>query len=293
MTATDVPRSTTQRTTSSSSSNAHASSGGTPAVAVIRLVLLAETVDGLEAVRMAASSRLRALRDDYGVAGTREYQRVETLVANTAALEHQAIVELQRGMREHPLGPFVRATPGLGQKQVARLLAAIGDPAVRYVVDDADQIRSIPRTLPQLWAYCGLHVVPAAGHSSGSPRAQTTVASGGDVAPARRRGEPANWSGDARLRAFLVASSCVKHRPSPYRPVYDRGRAKYAGATHPAPCPRCGPAGRPALAGSPLNLGHQHARAVRLVAKAVLRDLWRESRRVHALAGGRSVDGSI
>lgn len=42
-----------------------------------------------------------------------------------------------------------------------------------------------------------------------------------------------------------------------------------------------GPAGKPAPTGSPLSTGHQHARALRLVAKTVLRDLWREARRIH------------
>lgn len=53
------------------------------------------------------------------------------------------------------------------------------------------------------------------------------------------------------------------------------------GAVHRVPCHRCGPAGRPALIGSPLSDGHKDARALRLVAKAVLRDLWMAARTLH------------
>jgi hypothetical protein len=96
------------------------------------------------------------------------------------------------------------------------------------------------------------------------------------------------------MRAYLIAETCIKFdgkpdkndrpRPlSPYRAVYDAGRVKYAEAVHPAACRRCGPAGHPAAAGSPLSSGHQHARALRLVMKEILRDLWSESRRIHGV----------
>lgn len=52
-------------------------------------------------------------------------------------------------------------------------------------------------------------------------------------------------------------------------------------AVHQMPCIRCGPAGKPAPAGSPLSDGHKHARALRAVAKAVLKNMWREARAFH------------
>lgn len=67
---------------------------------------------------------------------------------------------------------------------------------------------------------------------------------------------------------------------TPYGKVYIDGRAKYADAVHNHPCPRCGPIGKPAPAGSPLSDAHKHARALRLVAKAILKDLWREAARI-------------
>ena len=98
------------------------------------------------------------------------------------------------------------------------------------------------------------------------------------VAPARRRGQQANWSTQAKTRLYLIAESMIKHRGSAYRHVYDAGRAKYADAVHRVPCVRCGPSGQPAQPGSPLNPGHQHARALRLVMKAFLKDLWQAAR---------------
>ena len=91
-----------------------------------------------------------------------------------------------------------------------------------------------------------------------------------------------NWSEDARKRAWLIATSCIKTKGH-YRDIYDATRAKYAEAVHNADCVRCGPAGKPALAGSPLSLGHQHARGLRAIAKELLRDLWIESKRIHEL----------
>jgi hypothetical protein len=101
------------------------------------------------------------------------------------------------------------------------------------------------------------------------------------VAPKRQRGQRANWSTVAKTRAFLVAESCIKQRTSPFRAVYDGTRAKYADAVHAVECVRCGPKGSPAPAGSPLSDGHKHARALRAVSKAVLKEMWRESARLH------------
>lgn len=50
---------------------------------------------------------------------------------------------------------------------------------------------------------------------------------------------------------------------------------------------RCGPAGKPAPEGSPLSDGHKHARAIRITAKAILRDLWIESRGLYELENGK------
>lgn len=263
------------------------------------LALLADTLDDLQRTRIANENRLRQLtRDEVDSDGeergfglTLDQPQVAALadvVAALGKLEHQSTLNLQRAVRKHPLGPWVKATIGVGEKQGARLFAAIGDPYWNTLYDR-------PRLVSELWAYCGLHVLHPGHTRAGAQRSDAGVSKQGDpgqhrhdthvnlagVAPTRARGQRANWSTVAKTRAYLVAESCIKQARSPYRAVYDDGRKKYADAVHAAPCRRCGPAGKPAESGSPLNAGHQHARALRLVMKEILKDLWRESKRIH------------
>lgn len=294
-----------------------------PARADALLLICADLLGDLEATRIANANRLRALTTPEivgdkggtfgkGIGDLPEVARIAGLVDSLAALEHGAELELKRALRKHPYGAWVKATAGVGEKQGARLLAAIGDPYIHPLHDR-------PRTVSELWAFAGYHVLPVAGqntsatqrlgadggqplHPGQAPIDTHTAGAGVDpssdpgraphdaqwptagVAPSRRKGVRANWNAAARMRAYLVAEACMKCRTSPYRAVYDNGRAKYAESTHNAPCVRCGPSGHPAPTGSPLSLGHQHARALRLVAKAVLRDLWLEGRRLHEAA---------
>ncbi len=321
------------------------------------LKLHAESLTDIEALRIATENRVRAL-GELGLDDSPFARNAETMAAELRRVEHAAELDLKRVVRLHPLHAWIKSTVGVGEKQGARLLAAIGDPYVR--------LDGTTRTVSQLWAYCGLHVLhagqepddaqlPAAGvdgstrpdpstgdaHSSsigagdlasnpdyprgdahgaalGVARDPSTrpdhaepddhkdrvgaddLASNPDptdndahsrsvgVAAKRRRGQRANWNAEAKSRAYLIAESCMKNTRSPYRAVYDAGRAKYADAVHPVECPQCGPRGKPAPAGSPLSLGHQHARALRLVAKAVLRDLWIESRRLATVSAETS-----
>lgn len=321
------------------------------------LYLLAETLDELEHARIATNNRLDALtRTGPDKNGTEVVGLPDThpsvvitaeVLANLQRLEHEATLNLQRAVRKHPLGGWIRGTIGVGEKQGARLLAAIGDPYWNTLHDR-------PRTVSELWAYCGLHVLRTGGHSA--PDSQSRSVAGAAQAPAsqvpsethganaggptlpgdqgaadaqwvsiagsktatdhalrdtqdtnvggvdsgdpsqamdgtqsasagvaakRRKGQKANWSNTAKMRAYLIAESCQIQRRSPYREVYDKGRAKYLLSTHAWPCAQCGPAGKPAQVGSELSAGHQHARALRLVAKAVLKDLWIAAREHH------------
>lgn len=260
------------------------------------LGVLAEVVDDLESVRVANENRLRQLTDmgerGHGLTLQHpEIARLASIVAGLQASEHQAILNLKRVMRAHPLGRWAKPVAGVGEKQLARLLSVIGDP---YWNDLHDR----PRTVSELWAFCGYHVIHTSGgqppgethcttaagsnvHTSDQPAADIHDDFVAGVAPKRQRGQKSNWNEDARKRCYLIAESCIKQAKSPYRPVYDDTRTKYAEATHAEPCVRCGPKGKPAQPGSPLSLGHQHARAMRGVAKQLLKDLWRESKRIH------------
>lgn len=272
------------------------------------LALLADSLDDLERTRIASENRLRQLtRDEEDSDGeTRglglpldqpEVARLAAVVEGLKELEHQAELNLKRRLRKHPLGRWVKTTVGVGEKQGARLLAAIGDPYWNSLHDR-------PRTVSELWAFTGYRVIELPAASQCSSDGQIRIAGGGSkpgdpgqvagdahsasvgVAQHRTKGQRANWSSTAKMRAFLVAESCVKQTHSPYRKVYDDGRTKYVGAVHQVECRRCGPSGKPALAGSPLSAGHQHARALRLVAKAVLKDLWLAAREIHGVTEG-------
>lgn len=230
------------------------------------LCLVADSLDDMERTRIASENRLRSLtRDEADSDGEMrglglderapEVAAAQALVDGLKALEVQQTKALEKALKAHPLWPFIKSATGLGAKQTARLLAAIGDP---YWNDLHDR----PRTVSELWAYCGLAV-----HDGRAQR--------------RMKGVKSNWSNTAKMRVWNIAGSCIKAMSSPYRVVYDEARAKYAEAVHPHDCARCGPAGKPALAGSPLSAGHQHARAVRLMCKAILCDLWVASKEIH------------
>lgn len=82
------------------------------------------------------------------------------------------------------------------------------------------------------------------------------------------------------LQSHLLAEASMKcvgsdtRRRSPLRDVYDARRLTTIDRVHATPCVRCGPASKPAPEGSPWSLAHQHADALRIVGKELLRDLW-------------------
>lgn len=300
------------------------------------LAFAADVLDDLERTKIANENRLRQLTrsatdadgEERGFGLDERHPDVATLAAIVEGLskvEVQAVKALEKKMAAHPLGPWQKAQRGVGAKQLARLLAAIGDPYWN-TLDDR------PRTVSQLWAYCGYHVHPI-GHRIGDAQiraadggkhptssqlladAHTARAAGrgkpGDpgqttydaqacfagVAAKRKKGERANWSANAKSRAFLIAESCVKagkapadgSRPnSPYYQMYADRKAHTEDRVHVVACVRCGPSGKPAAVGSPWSLAHRHADALRIVAKEILKGLWVEARRIHELPAGQT-----
>jgi hypothetical protein len=73
-------------------------------------------------------------------------------------------------------------------------------------------------------------------------------------------------------------TSCAVGATWPYRRVYEARRRVTLNRVHAEPCVRCGPSGHPAQAGSPWSDAHRHADALRIVGKAILRDLWLAAR---------------
>jgi hypothetical protein len=69
----------------------------------------------------------------------------------------------------------------------------------------------------------------------------------------RRRGQKSNWNAEAKMRAYVVADTVVKVG-GPYREIYDQARASWADRD--------------------TSDGHKHNHALRVVAKAILRDIF-------------------
>jgi hypothetical protein len=256
------------------------------------LAFHADMLDDLERTRIAQENRLRQLTrtepdkdgEERGFGLSKEHPEVLVLaemVTQLKILEEQAVKSLQKKLKANPLHAWIKTQRGLGDKQVARLLAAIGDPYINVQKDAA-------RGLYSLWAYCGFHVL-LVGHIDDDTQSGTAgelkVAStsyfdpkepGSGVAPRRKRGQRANWSMKAKMRAYLIAESCIKQRDaeckeghiedcrcSPYRIVYDNRRTHTA-VTHPE-----------------WTDGHSHNDAMRIAAKEILRGLWTAAREWH------------
>lgn len=223
-----------------------------------QLQIASDFLDDVEGLRKATGNRIGALQrnamEAMGVdLDVTVYQKQhEALLAMEMVLEKQ----LKLALKHHPLGPWVKRTSGVGAKQGARLIAAIG--LVAY-----NTLEERPRYgHRELWAYCGY--VPG---------------------QRRTKGQKSNWSALAKSRAFLCAESCLKAKTSPYNALYYEEKTRQEHAVHDAACPQCGPRGKPAQPGSPLSKGHQHARALRKVAKKILEDMFLEAKRLQAELG--------
>lgn len=231
------------------------------------LALAADILDDAEESRIANENRLRQLtraaadsdgeERGFGLDESHpDVARVAALVEMLKQIEHNATLNLTRLLRQHPLGPWVKAQKGIGDKQGARLLAVIGDPYINMATGEI-------RTVSQLWAYCG----------NGDPTRHRFK--GMTQADLFGLGSPV-----AKSRLWLIACSCLKTQ-GPYAGVYYVRKAANEGREHAVDCKRCGPSGKPALAGSPWSDAHRHADALRITGKEILRDLWLEAKRIH------------
>lgn len=248
------------------------------------LALTAESLDDIEKTRIAAENRHRSLIQVYGMEGTPQEQAAAVFAAGLLDLEQQTILRLKRAMKAHPLGSWVKAQKGVGDKQAARLLASIGDPYWHpETLNEDGSVRHPegPRNVAKLWAYCGLHVLPvsqashedrrsvAGGEPASSPDHRSSDDRTGRVGAAakRRKGVKANWSTTAKMRAYLIATSCIKQPDgNTYRDIYTARRAHTA-VTHPEWTP-----------------GHSHNDGLRILSKELLKDLWIAARELHGLA---------
>lgn len=229
----------------------------------------AEQFAAVQQFRIAAQNRVRAANVDAGMFAAQ--------IAAYDALEHNTDLALGRCYRRivpAEIKGWQKLHPGLGVHLIGLLLGHLGNPAVATPAHwegtgpSRHLVYSTPRhrTLSQLWSYCGL---------GDSTKRKTKGMTADELAAL---GNP-----QLKMLLHLLAESCmiqrVKHGGR-YGDIYDLRRLITADRLHATDCVRCGPSGKPALTGSPWSKAHQHADALRIVSKEILRDLWLISRTI-------------
>jgi len=178
--------------------------------------------------------------------------------------EHKVELAMKRCFRkvaDSDIVAWQKSTLGVGEHMLAHLLGVIGHPryttlhhwegdgkATRVLIDDGP----MERMVSQLWSYCG-HGDPDRRRRAGMSKEEAFAL-----------GSPR-----AKMIVHQIAEASMKCMASPYRKVYDDARERYADRVHANDCPQCH-----AKVGDPWKPGHQHAAALRLVGKEMLKDLW-------------------
>lgn len=233
------------------------------------LFTLAQTLQDYETLRIAEEHRLRIFStpsdvpDEDGVCrgfgyaeDSNEVQVVKGLIDPLKELEHRTVLSLQKRMRVNTIWPYFKDVKGVGEKTLARLMACIGDPYLRPLDDGS----YTPRTVSQLWAYCGMHTMPNK--------------DGEIIAAKRMKGVQANWNTEAKTRLFLLSQNLLRqgirkdkdgnqYAVTEYGQLYLDRRAHTA-VTHPE-----------------WNPGHGLNDALRIMGKEPLKQLWRAAREIH------------
>lgn len=237
-----------------------------------RLRIVAECFWDAQKTRIALGNRLGS--------GDVNPVFVKDIVASQKTIEDNLRKQLVRDFRvaAPDIAAWVKATPGLGEPAMARLVGATGHPAIAYpcrwtdTPPDGHQCPTLPngakrcgdnrhlvedppylRTVSQLWSYCGV----------------------GDPTRKRRKGMTADdamalGNPNAKTLVYLAAKWVIPctggngKRRSPYRDIYDARRA--------------------ATVDRDWTKGHADMDALRVVSKAILKDLWIVARAGHDMA---------
>jgi len=214
------------------------------------LRIWSEMLEDTMRLRIATSNRIAR-----GADGT-ETNAVKTVdeapyLAHLAALEraeHDVVLAMKRCYRK-TVDPAIiewqKTATGIGERLLARLLGVIGHPVQttrhHWEGDGADRVLvddgPYTRRVSDLWSYCG--------HGDATRKRRA----GMDKDDAMAMGSPR-----AKMLTHLLAESCIKQPRSPYRVVYD--------------------ARREATTDRGWTPGHSHNDALRITAKAILKDLW-------------------
>jgi hypothetical protein len=183
--------------------------------------------------------------------GARHSDVPDDIIEQAKQLERaylKAVRSVYRSTVPENIKEWQESVPGIGDLLIAELIGIIGDPRVaepRFYVQQGDKTvlatgEPYIRNVRQLYGYVG--------H--------------GDPERRRRRGmtaEDAKAAGDpiAKRTVHLLAEACVKVGKGPYNELYYNRKDKYTEA-HPE-----------------WSKGHCHNAALRVVGKAIVRDLWR------------------
>lgn len=262
------------------------------------LRLMAESYHDCQKTRQAIASRLRSGTDQEATA---------VALATMWKAETQLALAMKKALRvaNPAVHKWAKETVGLGEHTMARLLGAIGDPAIAspYHWEGAGKENRVlvadepyRRTVSQLWSYCGY----------------------GDATRKKRKGmtaEDAFKLGNPRAKmiVYLIAVGAMKCTgsaisPAPPMAAPPTGAQLLGGGQKNDDAHRLSAPADPSTGGANANAapisasrrrspyrdvydlgrityadrdgwtnGHQHAAGIRLVGKEILRDLWRVS----------------
>lgn len=220
-------------------------------------------------LRICADLFHRAQQERIAVANllrTSDHDMFGPHLAQLEATEHAARLMLRRCYRRvvpNSLRALQKAEAGLGEDSFARILGHLGDPyiATPHWWEGTGANRTLMvgepyvRTIGQLWQYCG-HGAPG------------RVTKGMTAEQLAGLGNPT-----MKMLVHIQAEFCMKQKGR-YRLLYETIRSQVEDKKHTVPCVRCGPSGKPAQDGTPWAKGHQHAHALRVLGKEILRDMW-------------------
>ena len=229
---------------------------GSPPSGWVELRITADLFARAQAERIAVNNLLR----------TSDHDLFGPIVANLKETERLCKLALRRCYRKvvpASLRNLQKTEAGLGEDSFARILGHLGDPliATPHWWEGTGSNRALMqgepyvRTVSQLWQYCG-HGRPG------------RVSKGASAAELAALGSPT-----LKMLVHLQAEWCMRQQGR-YRNLYAAIRQAVENKVHSVPCVRCGPSGKPAIEGTPWSAGHQHAHALRIVGKEILRDMW-------------------
>lgn len=223
--------------------------------------MAAKALDDIEGARIRTGQRYDILTksrdelDEDGFSrghGVPEDAKAAVMLKNL----HDSYLEVERGavkyleytVKQTVFADFIKDTKGLGMKTAGRLLACTHDPYWHYGEDR-------PRTVSELWAYCGMSVV------NGSSQR-------------RKKGVVSNWNDDARKRLYVITDGFIKQGAGgPYRELYDEYKARYSPVEVD---------GKELFSRGeedfPISKGHVDNRARRVMSKELLKRMWIVSR---------------